>query len=182
MRKLGLVVLFCGLAAPAVAQQWFQHQFGELRAYHKDWLAVCADNGAGACRIVQAAPDPGSDSVFDQRLSVRLVNGGQDWAVQVMDRGMNEQSLRSMWFIFDGEEIRIPFNSYIPGEIEYSNVAETITVTNAKVALDLVARMKAGNQLVIRYEPVGNGNGEAQFSLRGFTSGSNAISARVNAR
>ena len=47
-----LAALLALTPVPLFAQEWFTHRFGELRAYHGDWLAVCSENGAGACRIV----------------------------------------------------------------------------------------------------------------------------------
>ena len=55
MRLVRSILLSAGLglmAVPAAADPWFLHEFGELRAYFKDWLVVCEDEGRGACRAV----------------------------------------------------------------------------------------------------------------------------------
>lgn len=43
-----VAVIGLGLAPGAsLGQDWFMHPYGELRAYHGDWLAVCKDGETG---------------------------------------------------------------------------------------------------------------------------------------
>jgi len=181
MKRTSLIILLVVIAAPAIAGDWFQHKFGELRSYHDDWLAVCNDSGAGPCRAVQTAADPGSAAYFDQRLALHRIDGTPDWAVEIMDRGMPD-TIDSLRLTFDGVATDVPAGAWKKGELVFANVAETVTITDPAVADDIMAQMKAGNRLTIAYTPQGSGDGSAEFSLRGITAAANAIEARVLAR
>ena len=169
-------------AGPALGGDWFQHRYGELRAFDGDWLAACANEGAGACRTVQTGLTPTKGDFFDMRLSAHRLDGGPNWAVDVMDRGLPGTAVESLTFIFDGEEVKLPPGSWKQGTVEGLNAVDTVAITDPALASDLVARMKAGNRLIVRYAPQGDGDGEAAFSLRGATASMNKIEARVLAR
>ena len=178
-----VLTLSLALLSPASmisAQEWFQHEFGELRAYHGDWLAVCDDNGDGPCRMVQSAKDEGSDAAFDSRLSGQMIEGPNDWTFVVMDRGMPASDLSRLWVEIDGTSIEIP--GWSVGENGMENVAETVTVTDPAVTGPLLDAMKAGGRMTVRYAPAGSGDGQSTYSLRGVTAAANAIDARVKAR
>jgi invasion protein IalB len=180
--RISTMTAFMMLAtSPAVlAQEWFLHSFGELRAYHGDWLAVCEDEGAGACRMVQTGKDTGSDAYFDNRIALHRIDGTPDWAVVLMDRGMPAESLSSVWVVIDGVRVDIPL--WTVGELDQANVAETITLTDATLTARIVEAMKAGNRMVFHYAPVGTGDGMSRYSLRGVTAAAQSIEARVLAR
>jgi hypothetical protein len=178
--RLALTCLALTLAAPAAAQDWFVHQFGELRAFHGDWLAVCNDEGYGPCRITRAEADPGSGAFFDMRLAVH--RGDLDWAVEVMDRGMDEQALTSVTFDIDGAAITLTPNQFRAGEFFSRNVAETIMVTDGALSNEILDRMRAGNRLTVTYTPAGTGDGRAIFPLRGVTAASDAVERQVLVR
>ncbi|MEL6607485.1 MAG: hypothetical protein AAFO58_00745 [Pseudomonadota bacterium] len=169
--SLALVVSLFGSAA--VAGEWFLHPFGELRAYHDDWLAVCDDDGRGACRVVRAQADSGSGAFFDARLSLHRGDGG--WWIEVMDRGMPEQALTALSFDFGaGRVVALAPGDWFLGELRYANVAETVTVTDPAIVEDLIARLQAGRVVLLRYAPVGAGAVEA-FPLRGITAAMAAV-------
>lgn len=177
---IGATVFALSLANPLVAQEWFLHQFGEQRAYHGDWLAVCSEEGAGPCRMVQTGKDAGSDAFFDNRIALHRIDGTPDWSVVIMDRGMYAGEVTRVWAEIDGEVFVL--TEWSIGEMGIPNVAETVTITQPALTEPLVAAMKAGNRMVVRYDPVGAGDGASQYSLRGVTAASNAIEARVLAR
>jgi len=170
------------LAAPASAQDWFLHEHGDLRAYHGDWLAICEDAGAGPCRVVQSSADPGSDAYFDMRLAAHRLDDSPDWAIEVMDRGMPAGALTELRLSFDGVAATVPVTAWTVGDIASPMAADTVTIRDQDLALDLVARMKAGNRMRVTYAPRGEGDGRADFPLRGVTAAMNAIEARVLAR
>ncbi|TDK48024.1 hypothetical protein [Antarcticimicrobium luteum] len=170
------------LAAPAGAQDWFLHEYGELRAYHGDWLAVCDEAGAGPCRVVQTGTDPGSDAYFDLRLAAQRIDNSPDWAIEVMDRNMPAQGLTELTLSFDGVAVAVPQGAWTAGDMLSPNASDTVTIRDPDLALDLVARMKAGNRVTVTYAPLGEGDGRASFPLRGVTAAMNAIEARVLAR
>ena len=89
--SIGLVVL-AAINAPALAEP-FQHKFGELREYHKHWLAVCPNRHVPSEMMSYgstcwASTYTGTDGFFlDDRLSfdgylrnhaVRLALPGKD--------------------------------------------------------------------------------------------------------
>lgn len=168
-------------AGSASADEWFRHRFGELRAYFSDWLAVCANEGEGPCRAVQSAADPGSDAAFDRRLTLHRIPDSSDWAIEVMDRGLPGTVLQTLVFTFDSEPVDIDPVHWRAGGLDAINAAETIIMTEPEVTADLVERMRKGNRLVVSYTPVGEGNGQAAFSLRGVTAATRAIGERVAA-
>ncbi len=182
MMRPAMTLALALAATPLFAQEWFQHRFGELRAYHGDWLVVCAEDGAGPCRAVQSAPDPGSDAIFDTRAALHRIDGTPDWVLEIMDRGMDSAALTAVRIVIDGERIDIPPGGWRIGELTVENVAETIVISDAAINADLVARMRAGNRMQVQYDPPGTGDGLAAYSLRGITAATNAINARVLAR
>lgn len=179
MRWIALcTALVC--AAPAAAQQWFHHDFGELRAYHGDYLSVCNDNGAGACRTVQTGMNP-SDFLFDERLVLHRREDAPGWVVEVMVRGMPD-ALSSLAFSIDGETVDVPLAHRAAGGYDFANVAETVHITDAALNNELVRRMRAGNKMTVYWTPRGDSDGSEAFSLRGVTAATNAIDARVRTR
>ena len=178
------------LAAPAGAQDWFEHPFGELRSYHLDWLAICADTGAGPCRVVYSAADIGSGAAFDRRLTLRYDEAAGTWMPEVMDRGMPESGLRRLAFVFDGDTtvLALP-TAYMPGEAgtadalgRTAEVAETVSITDPDLAARLNDEMRAGRTLAVRYLPLGTGDGVAEFSLRGVRAAQAAVESHVAKR
>ena len=177
------VLAVAAIPRPAGAQDWFQHPFGELRGYHLDWLAVCAEKGDGPCRVVYSAADIGSGAAFDRRLTVRYDDAAGTWTPEVMDRGMPERELSRITFAFgEGEPIDVPPLAVTPGEAGGEDVAETVTVSDPALADILVAEMRAGRRLLVTYEPAGTGDAEADFSLMGVRDAMDAVEAHVAKR
>lgn len=178
--RYSLLFIFI-LTIPAMASDWFRHTFGELRAYHEHWLAVCAQEGDGACRAVQYEADPDSFAIFDERIAVHRIDGTPDWQIELMDRGMPE-TINTLIFTIDGKVMAASPQQWRMGAIDYLNVAETLLITDPNLNNQLLEQMRAGNRLTVQYAPKGSGNGKSVFSLIGFTSATNAINARILAR
>lgn len=176
-----LAALLALIPVPLSAQEWFTHRFGELRANHGDWLAVCSENGAGACRIVASGKDEGSEAFFDHRMSLHFRDNRGAWTIEVMDRGMPDRELTFVGFEIDGTVTDLPDGAWQPGERDFGNVIETIHLVDPDLTRDLVAAMRAGNRLTVRYLPIGQ-DGLARFSLRGITAAMNAVEAHVQDR
>ena len=154
---------------PASAEPWFLHHFGELRAYHGDWLAVCRDWGRGDCRTVQLVLEPGQTFFGQSRLSLkRRADGG--YAIDVFDRGMPSEGHGPIVFTFDGVALELKPDQWRKGDSDSVNVSENIAITDPELSADLVRRMKAGRELVVSYK-----GGDATFSLRGVTASLGAI-------
>ncbi|RVT87196.1 hypothetical protein DXV76_03705 [Rhodobacteraceae bacterium CCMM004] len=171
------LLALCLAAAPAAAQEWVLHDSGELRADHGDWLAVCADGGAGPCRAVQTFADPGSDAYFDGRLALHLgVDGG--WTIEVMDRGLPAERVGAMNFTFGTDVVDVPLSAIRPGDIGGGPAADTVTLDLPELTRDLVARIAAAARVTVNYAPSGDGDGVARFSLRGSRAALEAVAAR----
>ncbi|MEL7230447.1 MAG: hypothetical protein AAGK38_11175 [Pseudomonadota bacterium] len=177
--RLVLLGLLLATASPAVAGEWFQHRFGEARAYHGSWLAVCTRKGEGKCRAVQLAGKDGADGA--RRLAVHVERPGQ-YVVTIFQRGWLPAPGEFVNFDVDGETDALREREWTPGDPHIPNVAEMITVSSDAANARLVADLKAGRQA--RFFMGGGSAGvlEARFDLRGITAAINAIEARLARR
>ena len=163
MRHALLAVLL--LAAPAQAA-WFDHPFGERRAYWTDWLAVCADAGRGACRLVQAAGD-------EARLALTLTGEG-GYVLTLFDRAMTDTPLPVVTLSTEDASATLPAQ---PGEVAFDDAlrpfhvdaAQTVTLHGPGVDA-LVPALMRGTTLAVRFP-----GGARAYSLRGITAGLLAI-------
>ena len=89
MKASFIAALIISFACASHAGPWFQHEFGELRAYHKDWLNVCDDNGAGSCRAVHYKLRGDGDTFFGESRLALMHRGGSDFAVEIYDKGLD---------------------------------------------------------------------------------------------
>jgi len=156
-------------AAPALAQDWFLHPFGELRAYHGDWLAVCNDAGEGPCRAVQIMLEPGETRVGPARLSLEQAETGRFDVVfhhEALMGGVRDPLVLDI----DGDLLTLSSGQWAPGEPGRPNVIAAFHIADPALAETLLARMKAGRRLTLRHDA-----GEARFSLRGVTAALAAI-------
>lgn len=171
-------ILLAALAWPvaAPADTWFLHEFGELRAYHGDYLSVCSNAGDGPCRTVQTGLRP-EGFLFDERLVWHRAPDAGGWILEIMARGMPD-ALETVEIEIDGARRTLPSGSFETGGYDLANVAETFTVTDPEVNADLLAAMRAGNRMTVFWSPPGASEGSRQFSLRGVTAATNAIAAR----
>ena len=168
----------------ALAQgAWFQHEeSGERRAFHRDWMAVCADGGEGQCRILRASADPGSNAFFDQRLTLFRIDNSPDWVLEFMDRDLPAADLPELTFDFGSTAIVVPGSALKAGDYAYGGAADSVTLTDPVQVQSILEAMRAGRALEVRYSPTGQGDGRATFGLRGVTAASNAVNAEVLTR
>ena len=168
MRLVRSILLSAGLglmAVPAAADPWFLHEFGELRAYFKDWLVVCEDEGRGACRAVQYQPDPDGDGTWGiARMAVhRLSQGGHGLVLYI--KGMNSAAAHPVTVLIDERSWQLAPEDWRPGDLAVRNVAETITFTDPLIADQVLGAMRAGLSMTVT-----SGDGQtAMISLRGLT-------------
>ena len=179
VRPLCLIVagvMMAFSAGPALAKDWFLHPYGELRAYHGDWLAVCDEGGAGACRAVQIMLEPGETRVGPARLALERKDAGHFDVVfhhQALIAGVRAPLVLDI----DGDALTLSPGQWAPGEPGRPNVIAAFHIADVELAKGLVARMKAGSRLTLRHDA-----GEAQFSLRGVTAALAAIEAQAATR
>ncbi|MFY0596788.1 MAG: hypothetical protein JXQ85_10195 [Cognatishimia sp.] len=163
------------MATPLTAGDWFNHKFGELRSYHKDWLNVCNDKGAGTCRAVQyQLPDTGETFFGESRLAL-IYRGDGVYDIEVFDRGLDPISDGDVVFDFGSDRVVLTPNQWRSGGADVANVAETFVVNDqdaARLLTDLVMRK---SRLVVKFVVEDAPISEAQFSLRGSLAALNAI-------
>lgn len=186
MFKSAMIALFStglmtGLTTGAALAQgaWFQHEYGEIRSFHQDWMAACADAGSGACRILRASADPGSGAFFDQRLTLHRIDGTPDWVLEVMDRDLPASELQELVFDFGSSQIVVPAAQIRAGDYEYGGASDSVTVRDGALVDQILTAMKKGRNLTVRYSPQGAGDGRAQFPLRGVTRAAQAVQSQV---
>lgn len=165
MMKSILTTLAVLSATPAMAESWFLHPFGELRAYHKDWLAVCRERGAGTCRAVQFQRLTDDGFFGGSRLTLTLLDTG--WALGIYDDRMADGTNLSLRI--DGAET-LDLEGR-PGEPDLANVVQSLW---APIADDLVQALRRSNRVEVIFP-----NGSETFSLRGITAATNAITEQA---
>lgn len=169
MKTWILLAALAVLSLSTRAGDWFNHPFGEIRAYHGDWLVVCEESGMGPCRAVQTLLEPGETRVGPTRMALERQASGDYW-ISVFDMGLPVEALDPLIFDFDGEGRLISSDDWAPGEPGRPKVLFSFNITDPTLSAELIERMRAGRQLVIRYP-----GGEAPFSLRGVTAALTAI-------
>ena len=175
MRALLLAATLTG--APAQADPWFLHPFGELRSYHGDWLAVCAESGDGPCRAVQLALRDGDDPFFgSSRLAVHPGRDGR-YRIEVYDDGMPEARVDQVVFDFGEAEMSLASRGFSKGSVDGVNVAETIAILDQDLAARIARLIREENRVRVRYAEGDVVLGEAEFSLRGSAAALRAIEA-----
>ncbi len=176
-----IVALLIAGAGPALAGNWFLHEFGELRSYHGDWLSVCAEKGEGECRAVHYERKANGDTFFgSSRLSL-LRLGDERWVIEFYDEGLVADDLHDLSFVFGGETVAIPRSAWKIGTPDYDNSADTVTIMDPAVAATLVQKMRAGSRLTIRYAP-SKSDGAVRIALRGVTAATDAIEKHIRQR
>jgi len=174
---LGAILGFC--AAPVMAGPWFHHEFGELRAYHQDFLTVCANDGAGPCRTVQYlfdknAPSPFGKGFFGEaRLAVHRLPGG-GYGLEIFNASWPDDPSGPFAISVDGHGFDLPQTAWVRISPEGYNVAETISVSDPVLVADLLTAMKRG--FFLRIE---SGDGDLVFSLSGLTASLHAIETNL---
>ncbi len=173
--------VFLVSAPQAIAGPWFMHEFGELRAYHKDWLAVCANGGKGACRVVQIKLENKNEPFFgDARLAVNEGDPeGAPW-IELFARNI-PAPLGALIVRIDGKQVAAlePLKGYQPAR----NTMETYWIDDAAIVNDLLPQMLAGNTIVFDYQANENGlRKQVSFSLRGITAALRAIEEVIKKR
>lgn len=162
-----LAATLCLIAPSAQAGPWFLHPFGELRAYHGDWLAVCRENGAGPCRAVQYRRMRDEGFFGDSQLALSLLDEG--WALGVFDDRMTEDGSTNLSIIIDGSET-LDMEAR-PGSPEFGNVSQSLWVP---INDDLVDALQRSNRVEVIFP-----GGSETFSLRGVTAATTAIVAQA---
>lgn len=149
----------------------FHHKFGELREYHRHWLAVCPDQADAnttsdynrTCWASTHANKPGE--FFDERLSVSRDRFNGEFKVRFVSSAyQNLDKSRPVTVKFsDGSTMVFPFGS---------SVSNTDSVNEFFLAKDnptpLIAAMKNTNWMKLSV-PVTDGAFQLTYSMIGLT-------------
>ena len=184
-RPMALALIFLGslsLFQDAAANGWFIHRFDELRAYHGDWLNVCAEKGKGPCRTVQTYVPKGGDRFFgESKLTVYVESSGAV-SLEIFDAGMPALKNVAIEFDFGDKRVSVHPQYWQLGGKGVSNLLETIYIPPGEVATTLVSFIRAKNRLRVKYPGSGGGDGVAPFSLRGSSAALASIKRHLASR
>ncbi len=172
-------IIVMGAGSQAFAGKWFMHEFGELRAYHQDWLAVCADAGKGACRIVQLKVKADDTFFGDGRLTVNEGDPESNpWIELVVMDGL--EASEPLTVIVDGQTLATlePQTGYMRDR----NTINAYIIDEAKIVGRLLPAMRAGRYITFDYALANGGRQSIQFSLRGVTAAWRAVQRRIAQR
>ena len=173
------LLLTLALATPAQASDWFAHEFGELRAYYGDWLAVCEDLGDGPCRMVQSVIPEGGDTFFGtSRLAVHPDRDG-GFRIEVFDRDMEADRVNRVIFDFGLVLVQVYEDRFATGSGDGVNVAETLSVLDPLDAGYLARLIAAEQGLTVAYFDATEFLGSATFSLRGSAAALLAVETKL---
>lgn len=176
-----------GIAAHAanIEGKWFLHKFGELRAYHGDFLNVCDGAEFRTCRTVQYGFNTNENDTFfgNTRLSIaRTLGGGSaggggppQYTIEIFIRDLDDAPKGPFTLSINGEIFQLSGQEWKAGSPEGYNVAETISITNPVLIDKLIASMRKGDSLRVLYK----GWKETRFQLRGITKALDAIEMRL---
>jgi len=156
---------------PTMAQAdtgWFTHPFGELRSYNGDFLNVCSDGGAGACRTVNHVLEAGDSFYGTSRLALHRVDGG--WAIELWDQDLPFDITQPFDLSVDGRAIAIDAADWSEISPDGVRVAQTQSILDPVVAAPLVDAIRRGFFLTVDHEA-----GQSVFSLRGLIAAQSAI-------
>lgn len=181
MIRSALLGALLALTMPTVgvAQAWFDHPFGEKRAYHRDWLAVCEESGAGPCRVVHMVQEPGGDGFFGvARLSVQRQDTA-GYVIELYDAGLPDVPNAALTLVFDGQRVDLAAGRYVSGGPEGQNILQTLSITDPKLSDDLVRRMRAASRVELIY---GEGAPLRRFSMLGISAALDAVDRQLTTR
>ena len=173
--SIGLVVL-AAINAPALAEP-FQHKFGELREYHKHWLAVCPNRHVPSEMMSYgstcwASTYTGTDGFFlDDRLSVARNRTTGAIGITFVNNDTLDKSQPVNLRFSNGSPVLFSFGSQI--EIN-GNVINEYRFVKSQDIEKLVAGMKSANRLTITL-PTTNGSRRFTYSMIGFTAALNFL-------
>lgn len=172
-----------------IDNKWFLHEFGELRAYHGDFLNVCDGYEFRSCRTVQYGFEAGKNDTFfgNSRLSIARildnhasggttgVGGPPQYTIEIYIRNLADNPRGPFTLSINGEIFQLSDDKWNAGSPEGYNVAETISITNPILVDKLIASMRKGDSLRVLYD----GWKEERFQLRGISKALDAIEKQI---
>ncbi len=176
--RTALVLTFVFGATQSMTAKPFKHPFGELREYHKHWLAVCPDKF-----------NPGSESEYETTCWASAFSGNPDGSFDGAFPGYRLSVSRnrttgkmavtfvapSIDKIDQTRHIKLQFSDWAVLSFKYGNEVtpnrnsgNEYIFTDPAQSADIIKRMKRGNHVIIRF-PVKDGEERMQFSTIGLT-------------
>jgi hypothetical protein len=162
--KFSTVTLLAILAVgPTGAQaKPFQHEFGELREYHKHWLGVCSDNAATGCRAVTMTHTSDDGFFLHGRLGVLQDPANGLYAIEFLDEDDAHKPNTPVTVRFsDGSQLTFDNNSVARSQL----VSNELVFLQQSDIKEMIQRMRARNHMTIEF-----GGSRNFYSLIGFSS------------
>lgn len=178
---LGALLASSAAHAGALEGKWFLHRFGELRAYHGDFLNVCSGKNFTTCRTVQYGFGAQRNDHFfgETRLSIARVsddaNGSEKYTIEIYIAELPPVPKGPFTLSVDGDIFRLSDTQWKAGTTEGYNVEETISITDGALTATLINKMRSGNRLRVLYDDYN----ETRFQLRGFSDALDAIDKQI---
>lgn len=182
-----LVFWSLGAHATNIDGKWFLHEFGELRAYHGDFLNVCFGAEFRNCRTVQYGfKADNSDTFFGStRLTIARSLGTQtsgssttlQYTIEIFIRDLPDDPKGPFTLSINGEIFQLSDQDWKKGSPKYDNVSETISIIDPALVEKLIIDMRKGDSLRVLYD----GWKETRFQLRGITKALDAIEKQLEA-
>lgn len=165
------------LAGPASSGDWFTHEFGELRAYHGDWLNVCASNGDGQCRAVQYEPAQDGSAFFGEARLALYYETPTRYVAEIYAKGLVADQVDGLVLDFGGAVMQLAPGEWQLGGAYVANLAETVAIVQPELAHIFEENVRRYGRLNVSFLSYGAEIRAASFSLRGSDAALRAIDA-----
>ena len=177
MRFLLLTLFLVSSAASVQAAEWFQHKFGEERAYIGHWLAVCQKKGKGACRLFQAEMREGSDPFFGEAwMWVRPKKAG--WNLRIGGYTItNSENLSDVVFSFHGRKIALPAEAHDVARNGSSRTTNVFEIVDDDFSAKIFEEMKRSNLMQVTFKE-GENSSTVTIGLKGLRQASQIVEKR----
>lgn len=168
--------------------KWFLHKFGELRAYHGDFLNVCDGTQFRNCRTVQYGFDAGQSDAFfgNSRLSIARILDGESttggdpaqYTIEIYIRDLPDDPQGPFTLSINGEIFQLSNQDWRAGSPEGYNVSQTFSIINPALTEKLIPSMRKGDSLRVLYD----GWKQTRFQLKGLSNALDAIEKQMTAQ
>lgn len=184
MKRLKMMGLWAALAlaTPASAGDWFTHSFGELRAYHGDWLNVCAQNGDGQCRAVQYEPAQDGSAFFGEARLALYYETPARYVADLYAKGLQAEAVDQIVLDFGAARMELLPGDWQIGGAYTPNLLETVALVQPELVALFEQHVRAYGRLNVSFLSQGAEIRAASFSLRGSDAALTAIDAYEAAR
>jgi uncharacterized membrane protein len=165
-RAVIVLSLALSMAAEAAAAAAVHGRFGETRAFFRDWLAACRNDGSGTCSAVTYVRDPERPGEFAAQLRVARPRPGTDFEIVFTPSVRFTDLTRPMTLRVDDT----PAIELAPGSgFGRAGGLNDYGIVDPAIVDALIPRMKYGARLRVDTVDEAGQLARFQFSLMGLT-------------